>query len=248
MTELTLRDLLPTEFKRMDEVVKSELHRDSALQKAFPTALTGVVADKAAGAVLGVLNIDVFGLLAGAWAMARELHPYSTAAGKHPPDETATLFLGEHELAAELHPSVELTFGAIAGALDVDVFEILAGAWAKARELHEYSTAAGKHPAGETSTVFLGEHELAAELHPTVELTFAAVSHVSLKFTLHLAARLRAAQLTIRNGHIIEIGRCDGSVSAQLKYGETPLHDELKSKDLPLIPSLPLPEPGVRIP
>lgn len=186
MTELTLRDLLPTEFKRMDEVVKSELHRDSALQKAFPTALTGVVADKAAGAVLGVLNIDVFGLLAGAWAMARELHPYSTAAGKHPPDETATLFLGEHELAAELHPSVELTFGAI--------------------------------------------------------------GHFSLKFTLKLAARLRAAQLTIRNGHIIEIGRCDGSVSAQLKYGETPLHDELKSKDLPLIPSLPLPEPGVRIP
>ncbi len=187
MTELTVRDLLPTRFEHMDEAIKGELTDNSALQTAgFPKALTGAVADRAAGA--------------------------------------------------------------IAGALDVDVFEILAGAWAKARELHEYSTAAGKHPPGETSTVFLGEHELAAELHPTVELTFAAVSHVSLKFTLHLAARLRAAQLTIRDGHIIEIGQCDGSVSAQLKYGDVPLHDKLKSKDLPLIPGHPLPEPGIRIP
>src|SRR5690349_14798486 len=103
MTELIVRDLLPTQFKRMDEVVKAELRGDSALQAAgFPKSLSGVVADRAASAVLGVLQIDAFELLASAWAKARELHEYSTAAGKHPPDEVATLFLGEHELAAEL--------------------------------------------------------------------------------------------------------------------------------------------------
>jgi hypothetical protein len=69
-----------------------------------------------------------------------------------------------------------------------------------------------------------------------------------LAFTLRLTATLRAARLVIRDGCIIEIGRCDGSVSAQLKYGDIPLHDKLKSKDLPLIPGRPLPPPGVKVP
>lgn len=186
MAELTVRDLLPTRFKRLDEVVEAEVQRDNALHTAgFPKALTGVVAERAASTVGGVLNIDVFELMAGAWAKARELHEYSTAAGKHPPEETSTLFLGEHELAAQLHPLADVTFG--------------------------------------------------------------AVSHIRLKFTLRLAARVQEAQLTIRNGHIIKIGRCDGSVSAQLKYGEIPLHDKLTSKALPLIPSAPLPGSGVVI-
>jgi hypothetical protein len=187
MPDLTVRDLLPTKFKRMDEVVEDELRRDGALRAArYPNGLNVVVADRATNAVAEVL--------------------------------------------------------------DIDVFEILAGAWAKARELHEYSTSVGKHSSEETATLFLGEHELSADLHPKVELTFGSVSHVSLAFTLRLTATLRAARLVIRDGCIIEIGRCDGSVSAQLKYGDIPLHDKLKSKDLPLIPGGPLPPPGVRIP
>lgn len=138
--------------------------------------------------------------------------------------------------------------GAVAGVLDVKILTLLADAWAKAREVHQYRTPDASHPVDATTTLFLGEHELSADLHPVAQLDFSSVTHLTMRFTVSISAKLRAAQLTIRNGHIVEIGKSDGSVSATLKYGGVPLHTALRSQEWVLIGDHMLAEPGIPIP
>jgi hypothetical protein len=145
-------------------------------------------------------------------------------------------------------PIADRVVGAVTGVLNVKILTLLADAWAKAREIRGYRTPDATHPADTTTTLFLGEHELSADLHPVAELDFSSVSHLTLRFTVTVSARLRAAQLSIRNGHIIEIGKTDGSVSATLKYGGVPLHKELRSQDWVLVGDHVLAEPGIAIP
>ena len=132
------------------------------------------------------------------------------------------------------------------GLLSMDPVELMAQAWAKARELHAYRDET-KHPPGETSTVFLGEHSLTCDLHPVIDVTLAALGKLTLEFTLEFAADIRAAELTIRDKAIVAVGRTDASVSAVLKYKDTPLHDPLESKKLTLVQSVSLKAPGVAI-
>ena len=140
----------------------------------------------------------------------------------------------------------EKVTGAICDSLDCDVFEILAKAWVKARELHEFKDPA-KHPPGETSSVFLGDHKLSAQIHPVLDVSIATFARTKLRFTVELTARFKSAELSIRDGRIVAIGAGDGSASAQLKYGATKLHKELKSKDITLLSPRLLPEPGLAI-
>jgi hypothetical protein len=128
---------------------------------------------------------------------------------------------------------------------DCDVFDILAQAWAKARELHEFADEA-KHPPGEVSTMFLGEHALTGDVHPTVTVAVGP-ARFSLRFTLELEAAFRMAELTIKNKHITELGKCDCEVSAVLKYDDVPLHEPLKSKQVNLTSSMVFAAPGVPI-
>jgi len=129
--------------------------------------------------------------------------------------------------------------------LDCDVFDILAQAWAKARELHEFADEA-KHPPGEVSTMFLGEHALTGDVHPTVTVAVGP-ARFSLRFTLELEAAFRMAELTIKNKHITELGKCDCEVSAVLKYDDVSLHEPLKSKQVNLTSSMVFAAPGVPI-
>jgi hypothetical protein len=190
MTEtggLTVRDLLPSHLKKMDEAVKGELERDASLKTAgFPLGLSGKIADQTADAV--------------------------------------------------------------AKTLDVDVIELLARGWAKAWELHEYSEAAGKHPPNEVDTLFLGEHDLRHELHPTAVLSFGAFSRITMEFVVEVAAHLKTAQLTVKGGKITDVGECTGSVSAEFKFAGIPLHDALESHPLVLVRSFHLPQDGLKIP
>jgi hypothetical protein len=134
---------------------------------------------------------------------------------------------------------------AIRGVLGIDLFGVLAQAWAKARELHEYADVA-KHPPDEISTVFLGDHALTAALHPSVDVSVGP-ARFTLEFSLELEAQLRLAQLTIKAGHIAEVGKCDGQASAVLKYDGVALHDPLKSRRVTLAGPLTLAAPGVPI-
>lgn len=135
---------------------------------------------------------------------------------------------------------------AVRGALDCDVFGLLAQAWAKARELHEFADAA-KHPPDEVSTLFLGEHSLTYDVDPVVDVVIGQLAKFTLRFKLELAADLRAAELTIRGGHITEIGKCDCELSAVLSYDDVELHEPVKAKRFTLTRSIVLPAPGVPI-
>jgi hypothetical protein len=135
---------------------------------------------------------------------------------------------------------------ALRGVLDCDVFGLLAQAWAKARELHEF-TDKTQHPPDEVSSMFLGEHSLSVEVHPTVDVAIGQLAKFSLRFTVELEAAFRMAELTIQAGYIKQIGKCDCEVSAVLKYDGIELHKPLKSKRIALIGAMVLVAPGVAI-
>jgi hypothetical protein len=135
---------------------------------------------------------------------------------------------------------------AVRETLGCDVFQVLAGAWAKARELHEYADET-KHPAGETSTMYLGEHALGVDLHPTVDVVVSGLATFELRFTLTLQAALRLAELTIRSHHIVELGKCDAALQAVLSYGGIPLHTPLQSRRVTLSTPLAFAAPGIPI-
>jgi hypothetical protein len=67
-----------------------------------------------------------------------------------------------------------------------------------------------------------------------------------LKFTLELTATFRSAELHIKGGRIVAVAAGDCSASAQLKYGDLKLHNEVKTADLKLGRPLPL-DPALTI-
>jgi hypothetical protein len=115
-------------------------------------------------------------------------------------------------------------------ALDIDVFDVLARGWCKARELEKYTDRA-KYPPDKDYVVFLGEHDLPPlSLHPELQFMIGRLPGPRLRFTLELSAHLRSIALSIRGGHITGIGAGEAFVSAQLKYGDVRLHEPLKSR------------------
>ena len=137
---------------------------------------------------------------------------------------------------------------AVADELNINVLTLLVGAWSKAREIEGYSMRASRHPAQEATTLFLGEHELNVVLHPLAMLKFGAISEFRLDFTVTLSAMLKVAQLTIRGGHILEVGRCEGSAGVQMSYGVLPLSKKLATHPIALARSFVIAPPGFKIP
>lgn len=134
--------------------------------------------------------------------------------------------------------------GAIKDVLDCDVFEILANAWCKARELQEYRDPK-KHPHGERNTVFLGEHKVSSCVKPVLKLSWAGMGAAQLQFTAEVTGNFKSADLTIVDGRIVEIGAGECWAAAQLKYHSVKLHEPLKSKHLKLSGPIRLKAPGL---
>lgn len=107
---------------------------------------------------------------------------------------------------------------ALKGLLKLDVFEVLARGWCAASELHEF-TDRSKHPSGERSVVYLGQHAFTKTVYPTLTITIGSFKGVPFRFTLALTANIRSVALGICNGYITSVGSGDGDVGAQLKYG-----------------------------
>ncbi|MEO8748265.1 MAG: hypothetical protein ABI379_11515 [Rhodanobacter sp.] len=121
----------------------------------------------------------------------------------------------------------------IRNALDCDVFALVARGWCFASELSKYKDEA-KYPAGTKSVVYLGEHALTTEVHPVLALSIGPIRCRPIRFTVELKANFLTAALLIVNGSIVGLDSGDCFVSAQLKYGEISLHDEVKSRHVPL--------------
>lgn len=138
------------------------------------------------------------------------------------------------------------TTNAVHDVLACDVFELIARAWCTARELHGY-TDESQHPHTERSIVFLGEHVLATTLHPVIVVTIDSLRCPPLRLTLDLDATFHSAALLIRGGYIKSLSTGECTVSAQLKYGEQPLHGKLKSRNVKLPGQLDFAAPGLKI-
>jgi hypothetical protein len=134
----------------------------------------------------------------------------------------------------------------MADELDVDLFEVLAHGWGVARELREYADSA-KHPPGKRSVVYAGKHKFTTTLHPTVEITVEGYPARTLRFTLELIATFKTIALGIENGRIIDAGAGTGEVSAQLKYGNEPLHPAVVSQPINLSGRVKFKPPGIAI-
>lgn len=132
-------------------------------------------------------------------------------------------------------------------ACDVDVFELLATAWSRARDLARY-TDPGRYPPGQPLTVHLGEHDTPAlHLHPLLEVRLGDLPPARLRFTLELGAHVRAVALMLRDGCITGVAAGDIQLHAQLAYQEVALHREPVSQSLKLGRPLRFAEPGIRI-
>jgi hypothetical protein len=137
---------------------------------------------------------------------------------------------------------VKRASGAILAALNKSVLLILPAAWSRAPELAEYSDET-KHPPGEETTLFLGEHKFEAYHTPILHLKILTFEKPLLRFKLILSSQVRAASITIRDGHIVSIGECDCAIEAELKHilnendptSESPFHLKLKSRELQLV-------------
>jgi len=135
---------------------------------------------------------------------------------------------------------------AMAEALDIDAFEVIAQGWRLARELHEY-TDAQKHRPGEHSIVSLGEHKFTTSIHPLVNFSVDGFAGHTLRFTLELAANFKSAALDIEGGRIrgVHAGEC--FVTGQLKYGSVALHKAKTSRHIRLPGRIYIREPGLAI-
>jgi len=134
---------------------------------------------------------------------------------------------------------------ALRESLDGDLFTSFAKGWCLCRELHEYSDPA-KHPPGETSLVFLGEHNATQTVPLVLDLALGPIPLLSLPFSLDLTAAFESAGLVIQDGRItgLAAGKCH--VRAQLRYGNVNLHKAKETRKLNLPAQLDF-RPGWRI-
>lgn len=127
-------------------------------------------------------------------------------------------------------------------ALDADVWQVLAEAWAKANELHTHANS----PLGETRVIHLGNHDFKTAVHPELTVDIGTPPYPApLVFTVEIATHIESATLRIRQGRIVALEAGEAWVYAELKYGKARLHKQES-------PMLKLPgewtfDPGIQI-
>lgn len=102
-------------------------------------------------------------------------------------------------------------------------------AWKKHKELQEFADPE-KYPPQEQNKVNLLEHEITADYHPVLEVSWNGKSFPKQTFDLGLSVRLEGCVLTIKGGRIEEVlpGTCQGK--AVLKWKESVLAKAETSK------------------
>jgi hypothetical protein len=134
---------------------------------------------------------------------------------------------------------------ALKGVLSLDVFEVVARVWCGAKELHDF-TDRSKHPAGEKSVVYLGEHAFSKIIYPTLAITIGPYKCPPLRFTLELATTIRSIALAICDGRITSAGAGDGDVTGRLSYGDVDLTKQ-QSRKVPFPAHVAFTAPGLAI-
>lgn len=115
--------------------------------------------------------------------------------------------------------------GKLRDALDVDVIELVAGAWLKAAALREYRDPV-RHPPGEVSIVPLGQHDIASTHEAVIQSEVAGIALPELRLKIELTARFKSAALSIEGGRVVAVAPGECSVSVRLKYGARLLKEQ----------------------
>lgn len=110
-------------------------------------------------------------------------------------------------------------------ALDTDLFEVLAEAWLKFKEVLDCADPA-RHPPGEDAIVTLREVEVSSSHTPLLHLSVGGVPLPDLRFTLELTARFKSLQLVIRDARIRALRPGLMSAHAKLRYGSFKLGEQ----------------------
>ncbi len=128
---------------------------------------------------------------------------------------------------------VRLAAGEIAGQLqqilDFDVFELIAQAWVKVRELKSYA-APDKLAPGTTAVVNIGSHEITHTETPAVDLVVAGVPISMLKLTVELTVQFKSVALSIRDAAIRSVAPGECLARVRLKYKKLTLKEESTPK------------------
>ncbi|MGE5097913.1 MAG: hypothetical protein ACM3SO_22440 [Betaproteobacteria bacterium] len=119
----------------------------------------------------------------------------------------------------------ELAAEELNGTLDVDAYDLLAGAWAKAKAVKDAAAKSRATP-GKPTVVALGRHELKHTCNPVLALYMGDVPLPEIRLTLELVARFDSAELCLKDGRLASISPGSGSVAAKLKYRSTTLAEE----------------------
>lgn len=131
--------------------------------------------------------------------------------------------------------------------LDQDFFGLLGTAWARAKELTEYSDPT-RHPPGVRELLRFGDFDFEKQLHPMIDVTIGSCPCYRLKFTLTLTGNFSGLYLGIRDGHIVDGRTGKAWASAQLSYADVPLHKEKETKKFNLPGRFKFDPPGIPIP
>ncbi|HET9651112.1 MAG TPA: hypothetical protein VFP36_02925 [Usitatibacter sp.] len=101
----------------------------------------------------------------------------------------------------------------------VDVQDVFAHGWAKARAL--WSAANASRGNAKPTVVALGEHDLKYSCSPVVELKAGDEALPEIRLTFELSAHFRKVEVSLADGKVTAISPGSAAVVARLKHGAT---------------------------
>jgi hypothetical protein len=107
-------------------------------------------------------------------------------------------------------------------ALNIDVFELLAEAWLKFKQVRDCADPS-KHPPGEVTLVQLKEVTVTSRNAPFLRPTSNGAALMELRFELELVAKFDTLELVIRDAHIRSLRPGAAQALVSLKYGASKL-------------------------
>lgn len=110
------------------------------------------------------------------------------------------------------------------GALDADLFEVLASAFTRLEKLREQAEP-GRLPPGQAAVVTLLDTKFTGACHPVLELAVPGLELPKLRFTLELELALESLAVSVEGGAIRSLAPGRASVLARLKYGKVKLKE-----------------------
>lgn len=109
------------------------------------------------------------------------------------------------------------------GLSQVDPFALLAGAWCTASEIRALAARTKAAP-GSKEPYPLGQHQLAASVHPVVTLRCGPLIFPGLRFTVTVEGLVECAVLIIANGRLAAIEALSLTPAAALSFGDKELN------------------------